>query len=255
MAADPKLAEGASETPPLEAPRIAPRGDAGLAPAERRRRRRELWISGVAGLAIVAMVLGERELSALRALPASSGLLFLLLHALTVILFVLLVSLRPRNLVKLIFERRRGTLGSHLHLKFVMALFLVATIPTAVVFFVAYIFVTASLETWFSLRVDGAVERTREVADAYYDAWTAKALHFGERLAEGIRDGGMLREGHSAELEALVQAKQREYDLGVVQVFPYAEAEALVTSVNPEIPDAAFVQRDHPIAAAGLGGR
>ena len=85
--------------------------------------------------------------------------------------------------MKLFFERRKGILGSHLHLKFVLALFLVATIPTAVVFLVAYTFVTASLETWFSLRVDGAIERTREVADAYYDGWAREALHFGERIA------------------------------------------------------------------------
>jgi two-component system nitrogen regulation sensor histidine kinase NtrY len=253
MASDPKREEIAAGQAAGEGG-LAPARPAALPAAERRRRRRELWISGVAGLAIAAMILIERELTPLRALPASSSLLFLLLNALNVILVVLLVYLLARNLVKLIFERRKGILGSHLQLKFVLALFLVATIPTAVVFFVAYVFVTASLETWFSLRVDGAVERTREVADAYYDGWTAKALHFGERLSEEIREGGMLREGRLADLESLVQEKQREYDLGVVQIFPYAESEALVTSVNPEIPDAAFVQRDNPIVASALAG-
>ena len=40
----------------------------------------------------------------------------------------------------------------------------------------------------------------------------------------------------------------------MVQIFPYGEAEPLVTSVNPEIPDAAFVRRENPIVAAALAG-
>jgi two-component system nitrogen regulation sensor histidine kinase NtrY len=229
-------------------------GRGAVPPAERRRRRRELWISGLTLAAIAAMILARRELSSLRALPPASSLLFLLLNALNVILVVLLVYLIARNFVKLFFERRKGILGSHLHLKFVSALFLVATIPTAVVFFVAYTFVTSSIETWFSLRVDGALERSREVADAYYDAWASEALHFGEQLAGEIRDQRLLAEDRVAELEAFVQSRQRVYDLGVVQVFPYAESQALVTSVNPEIPDAAFVQRESPIVASALAG-
>jgi two-component system, NtrC family, nitrogen regulation sensor histidine kinase NtrY len=252
MSSDPKCQGPPSELPPsgVEGARVP----AVLPAAEGGRGGREVWGSGVSLVAIAAVILIERELSTLRALPASSSLLFLLLNAVNVILVLLLLYLIARNLVKLIFERRKGILGAHLHLKFVLALFLVATIPTVVVFFVAYIFVTSSLQTWFSLRVDGAMERAREVADAYYDAWTAKALHFGEIVSEEIRAEGMLRQGHVAELQAFVQRKQREYDLGVVQVFPYAEEEPLVTSVNPEIPDAAFVQRESPIVAAALAG-
>ena len=233
------------------------RPSAGLPVAERRRRRREIWMIGIALTAVAALLLTERELSALRALPASSSLLFLLLNAVNVILVVLLVYLIARNFVKLFFERRRGILGSHLHLKFVSALFLVATIPTVVVFLVAYTFVTSSLETWFSLRVDGALERSREVADAYYDAWAEKALHFGDQLAADIREKKLLRAKDAKGIEALeafVAARQREYDLGVVQVFPVGDERPLVTSVNPEIPDAAFVQRESPIVAAALAG-
>ena len=106
--------------------------------AERRRRRRELWISGVVIAAIVAGVLLEQRIEAgTQALPFGTGVPFLFLNALNVILIVLLVYLIARNLVKLVFERRRGILGSHLNLKFVAAFTLVATVPTAVLFLVS----------------------------------------------------------------------------------------------------------------------
>jgi len=236
-------------------------GGAGESPdlpdSERRRRRRELWIAGVALIAIAAVILVERELAGIgisAAPTAGSGLLFLGLNALNVVLVVLLVYLIARNFVKLFFERRRGILGAHLHSRFVGALFLVATIPTAVVFFVSYTFVTGSIETWFSLQVDRALDTSREVADSYYDAWADKALHYGDQLASQIQAQRLLRQDQRPALEVFVREKQREYDLGVVQVFPYAESEPLVTSVNPEIPDAAFVQRDSPIVAAAFAG-
>ena len=234
----------------------ASRGFAAELPvAELRRRRRELALSAGVIAGIVGVVLFERRISTLNpALPYGDSLLFLFLNALNVILIVLLVYLISRNLVKLVFERRRGILGSHLNLKFVLALFLVAAIPTGLVFFVSYAFVTASIETWFSLQVDRALTRSREVADAYYDAWAQNAMHYGARIAEQIRDERMLRGDRVEDLGVLIQAKQREYNLGVVQVFSYAEPEPLVTVINPEIPAAAFVWRESAIVDSALSG-
>ena len=158
-----------------------------LPDAERRRRRRDLVITAAVLAAIAAVVVVERRITSLpEALPSSSSLLFLLLNAVNVILVVLLVYLIARDFVKLFFERRRGILGSHLHLKFVSRALPGRDHPDGLSWFPRP-FVTSSLETWFSLRVDGALERSREVADAYYDAWAEKALHFGDRLAEEIR--------------------------------------------------------------------
>ncbi len=228
---------------------------AALSRAEARRRRRELFMAAALILAIATLfVVGRHASGFSEELAFGDNLLFLFLNALNVILVVLLVYLIARNFVKLVFERRKGILGSHLNLKFVLAFFVVATIPTAVVFLASYYLVTASIETWFGLQVDRALERSREVADAYYDAYSVNALHYGEQIAAQIRAGRLLREGRQEVLAGFVQAKQREYNLGVVQIFPYAEAEPLATFVNPEIPDAAFLQRESPIVRSALEG-
>ncbi len=222
---------------------------------ERRRRRRDLVIAVAVMAAIGAVVVVERRITSLpEALPFGDSLLFLFLNAFNVVLIVLLIYLISRSFVKLVFERRSGALGSHLNLKFALALFLVATVPMGLQYVVSSSFITASIDTWFSLQMDRAIDDSREVADAYYDAWTGNALHFGTQISEEIRAQRLLREGNNEELAAFVHVKQREYNLGVVQIFPFAEAEPIATLVNPEIPTAAFVKRDSRIVASALDG-
>jgi two-component system nitrogen regulation sensor histidine kinase NtrY len=226
-----------------------------LPDAERRRRRRDLVISAAVIAAIAAVVVVERRITSLpEALPFGDSLLFLFLNAFNVVLIVLLIYLISRSFVKLIFERRSGALGSHLNLKFALALFLVATVPMGLQYVVSSSFITASIDTWFSLQMDRAIDDSREVADAYYDAWTGNALHFGTQISQEISAQRLLREGNNEELAAFVQVKQRDYNLGVVQIFPFAEAEPIATLVNPEIPAAAFVKRDSRIVASALEG-
>jgi two-component system nitrogen regulation sensor histidine kinase NtrY len=231
------------------------RGLAELPVAERRRRRREAWIAGVVVLAIAAGVVLEQRIEAgSQALPFGPGVPFLFLNALNVVLIVLLVYLIARNFVKLVFERRRGTLGSHLNLKFVAALTLVASVPTAVLFLIASSFVTASIETWFSLQVDRALEQSREVAESYYESSAQSALRSGERIADQIRERRLLRPESLGELRAFVQAKQREHELGVVQIF-HASDGGIATLVNPEHPATSFAATESEIVRAALAGR
>jgi two-component system, NtrC family, nitrogen regulation sensor histidine kinase NtrY len=230
--------------------------DAAVLPdAERRRRRRDLLLTAGVIAAIGTVVLVERRAASLpEALPFGDSLLFLALNAFNVVLIVLLVYLIGRHFVKLVFERRSGTLGSHLNLKFVLALFLVATVPMVVQYVVSSSFITASINAWFGLQMDRAIDDAGEVAEAYYEGWSENALHYGVQIAEQITAQRLLREERRGDLEVFVQDKQREYNLGVVQVFPFAEAEPIATLVNPEIPAAAFVKRDSAIVTAALAG-
>jgi two-component system nitrogen regulation sensor histidine kinase NtrY len=239
--------------------RLRTRPDAGPHPslpdAERRRRRRDLLVTAGVLVAMGAVIWVERRVASLpEALPFGGSLLFLALNAFLVVLIVVLIWLIGRHFVKLVFERRRGTLGSHLNLKFVLALFLVAAVPMGVQYVVSSSLITASINAWFALQMDRAIEDAGEVAGAYYESAAENSLHFGSRLAEQITAGRLLREENREVLETFIHEKQKEYNLGVVQVFPFAEAHPLATLVNPEIPDAAFVKRDTELVRTALAG-
>jgi len=120
--------------------------------------------------------------------------LFLLLNSVTVMLIVVLVFLITRNFWKVLAERRRGTLGSHLNLKFVAAFILIAFLPTTGLLLVSGYFITSSLENWFGLHVEHALEESEQVAQSAYAASGENALHFGAQIAEQITQGRLLRE-------------------------------------------------------------
>ncbi len=223
-----------------------------LAPAERSRRRRERFLIGLVAAVIAALVL----MQPLRGLTKGVGdsALFLFLNALTVILIVLLVFLIIRNFVKLVFERRRGILGSHLHLKFVFAFILITAVPTTGLFVVAAGFIQHSIDKWFSVQVDSALEQSHELATNYYDASAQRALAFGETIATEITAQHLLREENMEKLAAFVETKQREYHLGVVEVFS-STGEELVTAINPAIPAANFSRPDSDFVSSALGGK
>jgi len=219
--------------------------------AERNRRVRERFLIGLVASIVAALVL----MKPLRGLTKGVGdsALFFFLNALTVILIVVLVFLIIRNFVKLVFERRRGILGSHLHLKFVFAFILITAVPTTGLFVVSAGFIQHSIDKWFSVQVDTALEESREVAVNYYEASKQHALFFGNNIAAEITARHMLREDNLEALTAFIEAKQKEYNLGVVEVFS-STGEELVTAINPGIPAANFSRPDSDFVSSALAG-
>lgn len=82
---------------------------------EVRRRRREAVIIGATAIVFAIFAIFETRLPRFSNSSSLSGnIIFFLLINLNLILLVLLVFLVTRNLVKLVFERRRGIFGSRL---------------------------------------------------------------------------------------------------------------------------------------------
>jgi two-component system, NtrC family, nitrogen regulation sensor histidine kinase NtrY len=93
-----------------------------------------------------------------------SNLLVFSLVNLTVLVLLVLIFLVGRNVVKLIFERRRGILGARLRSRLLAAFLLLLSFPMAVSFVTASGLLSDALEGWFSGQVEGAVSGAVEVA-------------------------------------------------------------------------------------------
>ena len=86
-----------------------------------------------------------------------------------IVLVIALVFLIIRNIFKLVVERRRGVIGSHLRTKLVIAFFFFAVAPTALLFLVSTKFLATSFETWFSGKAAAVMMKTREAGTIMYE--------------------------------------------------------------------------------------
>lgn len=124
-------------------------------------------------------------------LPLSGNIFLFALINLNVILLLLLAYLVLRNIVKLVFERKKRILGHKLKTRLVVAFVGVALIPTLPLFWLATQFIFSSLDYWFSHRVEQSLEQSVSFAKEYL-----------ELEQENLRfDGPMVR----SELEALIR--------------------------------------------------
>ena len=91
--------------------------------ADLKRRRRELIAVAVAATVLVAFVLAQTELPPLtRHTSLVSNLVVILLFDISFLLLGLLLLLVGRNLAKVIFEHRRGLIGSKFQVRLVLRL-------------------------------------------------------------------------------------------------------------------------------------
>jgi two-component system nitrogen regulation sensor histidine kinase NtrY len=129
-----------------------------LSPDERRRRN-ELLIIGIVSILIVILTTIEMKFPQLGGMvPIGNNIIIFSLININIILILLVIFLVIRNLVKLLFERKRKVLGSRLRTKLVAAFISLSLVPTILLFFVAVGFITNSVEHWFSAQVEQSLQ-------------------------------------------------------------------------------------------------
>lgn len=92
--------------------------------------------------------------------PFFDRILFFVFINLNFLLLLLLVYLVLRNIVKLIFERKRNILGSKLKTRLVVASVALTLIPAIPLFWLASQFIFSSLDHWFSSKVEQSLEHS-----------------------------------------------------------------------------------------------
>ena len=220
------------------------------APAASRRpwRRREAFLLGATVLAAFLFLVFETRLPPFTTGDAvSQNIVFFLLINLNIVLILLDVFLLGRNLVKLVVARRQRVLGSHLRTRLVGGFLLVAIVPAVLLFLVAVGFIRSSIESWFSVQVQSALEGALDMSDTYYREGMATALRDAREIAARVGASNK----PLATQKPLLESKRAEYAVAKVALFDpqgtlalaiYAEhlGEAFATLPDPEFLSAAL---------------
>jgi len=221
-------------------PKLKPSKTSSATGTESRKRRREwLLVVVITGLVVLSLRYQGQLFDLTSEIPLSGNILVLALINLNILLIIFCLFLVLRNIFKLLLERRRGIPGAKLRSKLVLSFIALSLIPTMLLFFVSAGFITNSIENWFNSQIEKSLEESLEVAQTYYKNSASNALYYAEQIALAIKEQKLLNEDNLPALEELIHQKQKEYNLGIVEVFS-ATLEELVRGVNPQVPAADF---------------
>ncbi len=146
-------------------------------------------------------------------------LTFFLLINLNILLLVVFVFLVGRNIVKLVLERRRRILGSHLRTRLVLAFVGLSLVPTVILFIASMNFMQNSIEKWFDVQVEQSLEGSHDVVQSYYRNAAVDAVFYSSQIAGMIAHNGFLATERRRDLDRFVAGKQVEYRLSTVAIF------------------------------------
>jgi two-component system nitrogen regulation sensor histidine kinase NtrY len=156
---------------------------------EYRRRRRER--TAIFVILLIMAVVTYVEVHSLRmgmGLPFYNSVLFFALININTTLLLLLMFLVVRNLVKLVFERRRKILGSRLRTRLVVAFTSLSLIPTILLFFLSIQFISSSVEHWFNLNVERSLQNSLDLGTEFYQRMKDDAARAGGRMAVRVQE-------------------------------------------------------------------
>ena len=221
---------------------------------ETKRRRREVIVILVTALMVAALIYFEVQLPDVS--PESStgsNILFFVLINVNIILLGLLVFLVVRNLVKLVVERKQRILGSRLQVRLVLAFVSLSLVPSVLLFIMASGLLTRSFDRWFDSKVDSALQGALEIGQTYYQNSANNAIFYARQLSQRITAEGLIERHRLSDLKAFVQNKQREYNLGTVEIFS-PTGDPLVVSVNEQVPTSGVIKPEGEFLNRALRG-
>ncbi len=182
----------------------------------------------------------------------ASNILVLTLINVNLILLVLLLLLLSRNLVKLYFERRQRVPGSGFRAKLIFAFIGFTLIPSILLFVANGLLTNSLVENWFNLQVENSLKDSLEVAQIHYRSFQDNAIYFAKGLSRMIAEEGLIDENRGL-LKKVIRQKQREYNLGAVEVFS-VKGDAIATAISRELQKTPYVLPERDFVKKGLKG-
>jgi two-component system nitrogen regulation sensor histidine kinase NtrY len=202
---------------------------------EQNRRKRNLLVIGAVLLLLGVAGAANFGIGA-PDLPIASNIVVFALFNLNLIVFLLLLVLLFRNLVKLSFERRHNVIGSRFKLKLVLAFVSLALAPAILIFIIASNFINKSIEGWFKPQVERPLDQALAVAQTYYHNLEATALRHAHQIARVVDRDGLLAEDRREALASYLVEQQDQLGISAVTVFG-RDVQELVHVKDPVLAD------------------
>jgi two-component system, NtrC family, nitrogen regulation sensor histidine kinase NtrY len=205
--------------------------------SEQNRRKRNLFI-----IAAFLLLIGGASAVDLGTfapdLPVASNIVIFALFNLNLVVFLLLLLLLFRNLVKLGFERRQKMIGARFKSKLVLGFLVLSVAPAILIFLIASNFINTSIEGWFKPQVERPLDQALSVAQTYYTNLERTALRHGQHIARTLDRENLLGEDRREALAAYLVEQQDLLSISTITVFSGQGAE-LVHVKDPILADLA----------------
>jgi len=207
---------------------------------ERNRRKREVIIIFTIIAVVALLTFAENRIIHFGAgIPISNTILMFILININLLLLILLIFLVFRNLVKLLYDRKRKVMGAKLRTKLVVAFITLSLLPTIILFFFSINFITNSIEFWFNVPVEKALENSLLVGRSLYWQAEENSQFFMERISYQIETKKLLDPTKKKALSRYIQVVQREFNLNAVELYD-ANASRLTFALSPELENVPF---------------
>jgi two-component system nitrogen regulation sensor histidine kinase NtrY len=187
---------------------------------ERKRRKREGILIIVIIAVVAVLTFAESRIVHFEAdIPISNTILMFILININLLLLILLIFLVFRNLVKLFFDRKRKVMGAKLRTRLVVAFISLTLLPTIVLFFFSINFITTSIEFWFDVPVEQALENSLLVGRSVYKHAEENNQFFMEKISYQIKTKQFLDPKNRSSLSHYIQVVQRAFNFHAVEVY------------------------------------
>jgi two-component system, NtrC family, nitrogen regulation sensor histidine kinase NtrY len=208
---------------------------------EKRRRKRELVIIAII-LPVVTLLafVFNRKIYFSPDFSVSSQILMFLLININLLLLLLLIFLVIRNLVKLLYDRKRKVMGAKLRTRLVVAFVTLTLLPATVLFLFSISFITSSIDFWFNVPVEQALENSLQVGHTIYQRAEKESRFLLERVAYQLERKNLLEQGQEQALANYMQVVQREFNLDAIEVYG-PNADRRTYALAPVLEDKALV--------------
>ncbi|MCG6910188.1 MAG: PAS domain-containing protein [Deltaproteobacteria bacterium] len=211
-----------------------------LSIADRKRRKREVVIILAIVTIVAILTFAENRIIHFGAdFPISNTILMFILININMLLLLLLIFLVLRNLVKLLYDRKRKVMGARLRTKLVIAFIALTLIPAIVLFFFSINFITTSIEFWFNVPVEQALENSLSVGRKIYTITEDSNRFFLDRVAYQIKTKKLYEPAKHKALSHYVQVVQNAFNIDGVEVYG-ANSKRLTYALLPKLENKPF---------------